>query len=240
MTMTARRNKDLSLFTRAQEGDSSAAHQIIEENIGLVYKCLGGAFHDRDELVVIGMAGILRAIRTFDPEKGAFSTYAMVWIRSALQREGSKIHSDMRWTERSEQLRAEINEVRQSYRHKEHREPTIAEISMATNHSLTVISQNLNRPVTVPTEQTDLIGEDDEYEGSIEAAVDIMAAIAKLPVSDFCKKIVELRFGLRGGVPMTVREIARTEHRSAEMIKKSLETTIAMLADSPGLIGYRP
>lgn len=33
-----------------------------------------------------GMQGVIRAARTFDPERGAFSTYAMPWIKHFVQR----------------------------------------------------------------------------------------------------------------------------------------------------------
>lgn len=39
-----------------------------------------------DDLVQEGMQGLLRAIETFDPERGAFSTYAMPWVRHYVQR----------------------------------------------------------------------------------------------------------------------------------------------------------
>lgn len=40
-----------------------------------------------EDLVQVGNMGLLRAMRDYDPEKGAFSTYATWWIRCFIRRE---------------------------------------------------------------------------------------------------------------------------------------------------------
>lgn len=41
----------------------------------------------KESLEQEGMFGVLRALETYDPEKGKFSTYALPWIRHFIQRE---------------------------------------------------------------------------------------------------------------------------------------------------------
>lgn len=55
---------------------------LIMENQRLVY-FVARRFRglDRDEAVSAGMLGLVEAARRYDPSKGAFSTYAVQWIR---------------------------------------------------------------------------------------------------------------------------------------------------------------
>ena len=82
------RNRDLIL--RAQAGDESAAETLIVENTALV-KSLALKFRDRgtefEDLMQIGTIGMLKAISSFQIERGtAFSTYAVPLIVGEIRR----------------------------------------------------------------------------------------------------------------------------------------------------------
>ena len=82
------RNREL--ITRAQSGDESAAETLIIENTALV-KSLALKFKDRgtelEDLIQIGMIGMLKAINSFQLERGtAFSTYAVPLIVGEIRR----------------------------------------------------------------------------------------------------------------------------------------------------------
>ena len=82
------RNRDLIL--RAQGGDESAAETLIIENTALV-KSLALKFRDRgtefEDLMQIGTIGMLKAINSFQIERGtAFSTYAVPLIVGEIRR----------------------------------------------------------------------------------------------------------------------------------------------------------
>ena len=82
------RNRDLIL--RAQSGDESAAETLIVENTALV-KSLALKFRDRgtefEDLMQIGTIGMLKAISSFQIERGtAFSTYAVPLIVGEIRR----------------------------------------------------------------------------------------------------------------------------------------------------------
>lgn len=82
------RNRELVL--RAQSGDESAAELLVIENTALV-KSLALKFRDRgtelEDLIQIGMIGMLKAINSFDVERGtAFSTYAVPLIVGEIRR----------------------------------------------------------------------------------------------------------------------------------------------------------
>jgi len=61
----------------------------VQNHLGLViriakkYQDLGV---DLDDLVQEGMIGVMVAIKNYDPEKGAFSTYASLWIAQKIRR----------------------------------------------------------------------------------------------------------------------------------------------------------
>ena len=70
--------------------DSQAFEQLIGSHLRLVVKLAkkaGGYGLQMADLIAEGNIGLLEAARKFDPDRGnRFSTYAMWWIRAAIQR----------------------------------------------------------------------------------------------------------------------------------------------------------
>ena len=82
--------KNRALLLRAQAGDESATEALIIENTALV-KSIALKFRDRgtefEDLMQIGTIGMIKAIRSFDMERGtAFSTYAVPLIVGEIRR----------------------------------------------------------------------------------------------------------------------------------------------------------
>ena len=82
------RNRELIIL--AQGGDDAACETLIVENVALV-KSIALKFRDRgtefDDLMQIGTIGMIKAIRSFDIERGtAFSTYAVPLIVGEIRR----------------------------------------------------------------------------------------------------------------------------------------------------------
>ena len=79
-----------ALLLRSREGDRAATEELVKRNGGLVnsiaLRFLGrGA--ELCDLVALGNLGLLKAIRTFDLERGcAFSTYAVPLIMGEIRR----------------------------------------------------------------------------------------------------------------------------------------------------------
>lgn len=69
--------------------DISAAHRLVTSHLRLVAKIAGqyrGYGLPASELVAEGNIGLMQAVKKFDPERGfRLSTYAMWWIRAAIQ-----------------------------------------------------------------------------------------------------------------------------------------------------------
>ncbi|GBR07677.1 RNA polymerase sigma factor RpoH [Acetobacter oeni] len=71
------------------EGDVKAAHKLVTSHLRLVAKiAMGyrGYGLPVNELISEGNVGMMQAVRRFDPERGfRLATYAMWWIRAAIQ-----------------------------------------------------------------------------------------------------------------------------------------------------------
>ena len=72
-----------------EENDVEAAHQLVTSHLRLVAKiAMGyrGYGLPLGELISEGNVGMMQAVKRFDPERGfRLSTYAMWWIRAAIQ-----------------------------------------------------------------------------------------------------------------------------------------------------------
>nr|WP_282961776.1 RNA polymerase sigma factor RpoH [Plastoroseomonas hellenica] len=82
--------EELDLAKRWKDkGDSDAAHKLVTSHLRLVAKiAMGyrGYGLPVGELISEGNVGMMQAVRRFDPERGfRLATYAMWWIRAAIQ-----------------------------------------------------------------------------------------------------------------------------------------------------------
>lgn len=74
-------------LARAQEGDEEARHILIEHNLRLVAhiaKKYSKNSADTDDLISIGTIGLIKAVSTFNPERGALATYAAKCIENEM------------------------------------------------------------------------------------------------------------------------------------------------------------
>lgn len=83
--LTPKEERELALRFR-ESGDREAARQLVTSHLRLVVKIAGEyrtAYNNLLDLVQEGNLGLLRAVKTYDPDKGArLSHYAGWWIRS--------------------------------------------------------------------------------------------------------------------------------------------------------------
>src|ERR1700744_4690656 len=72
-----------------EHGDAAAAHKLVTSHLRLVAKiAMGyrGYGLPISEIVAEGNVGLMQAVKRFDPDKGfRLATYAMWWIRAAIQ-----------------------------------------------------------------------------------------------------------------------------------------------------------
>lgn len=90
----ADKNWDDKMVKLAREGDDSAAEALLQKYKTVVKRrassyYMAGA--DRDDVIQEGMIGVFKAIRDYDPEKGAsFSTFADLCINRQIGHRGEK------------------------------------------------------------------------------------------------------------------------------------------------------
>ena len=82
--------EELALSKRWRDaGDSAAAHKLVTSHLRLVAKiAMGyrGYGLPVGELISEGNVGMMQAVKRFDPDRGfRLATYAMWWIRAAIQ-----------------------------------------------------------------------------------------------------------------------------------------------------------
>src|SRR5881227_2592737 len=83
-------NEEYMLAKRWKEGeDPEAAHRLVTSHLRLVAKiAMGyrGYGLPLSELISEGNVGMMQAVKRFDPDRGfRLATYAMWWIRAAIQ-----------------------------------------------------------------------------------------------------------------------------------------------------------
>ena len=83
-------DKNIELLERYRSGDEDAGEELVALNEPLVYSSaarFSGRCPDQGDLIECGTMGLVKAIRTFDPERGfAFSTYAVPLIFGEIRR----------------------------------------------------------------------------------------------------------------------------------------------------------
>ena len=77
------------LFIRAREGEPEALDELVRENLGLVRSIAARLSRpaEAEDAFQSGCLGLVKAIRGFDPQRGAcFSTYAFPFIAGEIRR----------------------------------------------------------------------------------------------------------------------------------------------------------
>ncbi len=245
------------LLTAQQEGelgkriindhDPQARDQMIRSNLRLVvniaknYTRRGLLLSD---LIAEGNLGLLRAVEGFDPSYGVrFSTYASWWIKQAIKRalvSGSqpihipayKVELIKRWRNTSSRLEERLCRV-----------PTAEEIGRDMHLS--------NSKTKVVRSAVEVAGSlihgnpPDESSGSAEMFVDYRTpspdqalieatqgediAILLSQISERQAKILNLRFGLYGQPPLTLKEVGEEVGLTRERVRQLLHEALDSL-----------
>lgn len=82
------KKREEECFQRMSEGDANARSELIEHNLRLVAHIIKKYYSnlkDQDELISIGTVGLIKAVSTFDYQKGnRFATYASRCIENEI------------------------------------------------------------------------------------------------------------------------------------------------------------
>lgn len=219
--------EEIDLARRIKKGDRVARHKMIQSNLRLViniakkYSHLGVSMLD---LIEEGNLGLMKAVEKFNPRKGyRFSTYAAWWIRQYISRAIANQGKTVRIPVYIIELMIRFKKVTEALTAHLKRKPRVEEIARRMRLPVKRVKQ-LNKMVTGISSLNAPVGEDDSTEfinliedESIVSAVDglsnflmqerIKGLLEKMSPRE--KKILSLRFGLKDGVPKTLRDTAK-------------------------------
>jgi RNA polymerase primary sigma factor len=240
----------VQLAKRIERGDDRAKEQMINANLRLVVSVAKRYQHHGVpllDLIQEGMLGLIRASEKFDWRHGSkFSTYAIWWIRQAIDRAVCNQAEPIRIPVHVHERRRRLARARQTLTLELEREPSLAEVAAAAALSPAQAEQALCIPASfVPLDATNA----DNREPATEI-VDTQAADAYervdgrltgtrldklldgLPLQQ--RRVIALRYGMTGEERTT--EQTATELRiSPEQVRGLEQTALRRLRELSSL-----
>ena len=230
------------LLMKIKNGDGDALEELVTANMGLVRKIAVrflSSGTELDDLVQIGVIGMIKAARSFDFSfDTVFSTYAVPMIMGEIRRflrdDGAiKVSRELR------SRGAKIMALRERFMSKNGREPRLSELAELTELSPQDIATAMDA-ISCVSSLSEPIGDDDEgltLEGSIpdrSGALDeltdklaLSEAIRALPplwreiiVMRYYKDLSQAETGRRLG--LTQVKISREEQKRLSALKEAL------------------
>ena len=240
MKMIVNMRKESGLLTAEQEqalgarrmaggaDGAKAREEMIKANLGLVAYCAKdyeGRGVEEEDLLAMGITGLIRAVDRFDYTRGyRFSTFAVNWIRQAILRGMKDSDKTIRLPEYMATNIARIRREAERIKQKTGSEATLEELSEATGMDQKKIRLCMEYGTQNTVSLDAVVGEDgdtsrgeliaDEKATNPEKAVldegingAIRTVLTMLPEKEAA--VLTMRYGLDGREPMTLEQVAK-------------------------------
>ncbi|MDX8413827.1 MAG: sigma-70 family RNA polymerase sigma factor [Mariprofundales bacterium] len=225
------REQELSLFARAEGGDITAYHEVIEAHLKMVVFI---ARHHQSVLPLAdrieeGNLGMMHAVQKFNAAYGCrFATYAVWWVRAYIERAISNQSSIVRIPVHVRQEMNAMRRVESLLAIEYSRAPTVIEIA---NHMETKVSHvqsllYLAQP-QIQSDMTDDLGSDCDDVQSPSPERELEQKQKTATVTDWLAslnprecEVISARFGLQGGEMKTLEMVGEGMGCSKERVRQ--------------------
>jgi len=228
---------ELRLAALVQAGDVEARRQMIEANLRLVVAVARG-YVGRGipllDLIEEGNLGLMRAVDKFDPDRRLrFSTYAVWWIRQAVQHAVMHQGRTVRVPVHVLRELAQVLRTRRQLLLRNGKAPTIEDLAQAMGRPATGIAElfcvterisSLDAPRSDSDDRAlidQLVTDNDGNAGSFagdDAPSPIDALIARLPARQ--REVLERRYGLNDHGVQSLAEVAAEIGLTRERVRQ--------------------
>lgn len=231
-------------------GDRRARDRMVTANLRLVVKIARdyeGHGLAMDDLIGEGNLGLLRAVEEFDPRFHVrFSTYAAHWIKQAIRHALTNTTATIRLPSHMVGLISKWRRIERRLRKERGEAPTADQIADVLGLTTTqrelirqaFLAQRLRQEggesgdAWTPDEAADPHGEAPEaHLVASDEHSDLLRRLERLDERE--RIVIELRFGLNGRTPATLKEVGHCLGVTREWVRKIEIRAVHKLDDAP-------